>query len=246
MKMHPLFHLWIRFATVLALVVSVPALAADKQDKIKLLTATEFVGTEESPRVDFEVDVKKVRDVYIVLKYFDSWKNIKDKRVRIKKSGKYHLTMDTSGLEPGKYRITAYMTPRGKSWTERIGEQPNTQFTVVDAPKYVKKVDFAEDDIVQQVQWPKKIGNESNTLVVSYAISEPRNLVINLFAQATKQKVTSIEYPVAEPGELRLPIEGLADKIPAGEYVWVVQIAEGGKQDAISNQYKMPFKLQGK
>lgn len=243
MKITPFFNLWIMLVTALASVVAVPSLATDVDDKIKLLTVTEFVGTEQSPRVDFDVDVKKVRDVYIVLKHFDSWKNIKDQRVRIKKSGKYHLTLDTSELTPGKYRVTAYMTPRGKDWTARIGGEPSAVFTVVDTPKYVREIAFAEDDVIQQVQWPKKVANESNTLLVHYAISQPRGIVVKLFSQQTKQAVTTIEYPVGEPGEWRLPISGLADKIPAGDYVWVVYLAESGKQDAISNKYRMPFTL---
>ncbi|WP_096084617.1 hypothetical protein [Agaribacterium haliotis] len=223
--------------------VAVVHASEKKVDQINTFSAVEYIGGKEKLRVDFDVDIKKARDIYILVRYFDTWKNISERRLRIKKSGTYHVELDTEGLKPGQYRVGAYMTPRGKNWNARVGNEMNSVFTVVDSDVYQEQVVFSDTDKVDRVRWPKEVGNEENTLHVNYSITQPRDLHIKLFDKQSNQAVTTIVYPLTKPGEWSLPITKLAEKIPAGGYVWVVYVSESKADEAIGEKYHMPFDL---
>lgn len=220
------------FTFLLVLLTTSIAVAADKEDKILSLSTKGKLGTTEVPVVEIELSVKKRRDLHVALKNLvDPSKNVRKELKPIKKSGKYHFKIDVDGLEPGKYRLDAYMAPRKKDWNDRVGNVERFEFEVVDAPVYEAPKEFSSTDALTKLDFAKEVvGNGEYTLSIAYQITQPRELFIRLLNKDGWKEHGKLKFPLKEPGQISIPFVELADQFPAGDYAWVIQIREPGQE----------------
>ncbi|WP_111977873.1 hypothetical protein [Algibacillus agarilyticus] len=173
-----------------------------------------------------------------------TWKNIKTTRKRIKKSGKYHFKMPIENIKPGKYRVNAYLTPRGKDWQDKIGDQVGQNLTVVDADKYVKTINFNNMDKIKSAKWPKQINdNNEHILNIKYSLTEVRDLHIRLLNRKNWQAEGTLKFKVTEPGEISLPINNMLNDFPAGKYAWVMYLTAVDETERLSDKLGKNFIL---
>ena len=217
---------------------------AQAEDIILDLSATEIIGYKESPKVFVELEVKKTRDLHVAFQNMDGWQTVKRTMKRIKKSGKYHFEVPIDDLKAGKYRIDAYLAPRGKNWNDRITKVKRVEFEVVDEETYVKKTAFSSQDKIKFVDWPKKIvGTQEATLKIKYDITETRDLHIKLLDSNNWKEHGALKFPVTEPGEITLPLSNLNSDFPEGKYAWVVFLTASDDSTEVSEKYGKHFEL---
>ncbi|TRX57999.1 hypothetical protein [Thalassomonas sp. M1454] len=214
------------------------------EDAIIDLSATELIGYTEPPKVFIELEVNKTRDLHVAFQNMDGWQTIKRTMKRIRESGKYHFEVPIDNLKPGKYRIDAYIAPRGKNWSDRLTETKHFEFEVVNEEKYVKKTLFSSQDKIKFVDWPKKIvGTQEATLKIKYDITETRNLHIKLLDSSNWKEYGALKFPVTEPGEITLPLSNLKSDFPEGKYAWVVFLTTSDDSTEMSEKYGKHFEL---
>ncbi|MCQ3831012.1 hypothetical protein HXX02_16350 [Microbulbifer elongatus] len=215
--------------------------SAGSDDFINSIDVPDFVGGNEPLRVDVDLKVAKTRDVYFVLQYFDTWKKLKEKSARVTSSGKYHVTFDTNGIEPGKYRVAVYMTPRDKNWNHRVGNGVNAPFSVLTDTAWNE---YISTEAISEVRWPRRVSNGKEVLGVSYRINAPKLLNLDLL-NGDGDVISNIQYPVSESGDFSLPIDDLFGKVGAGRFTWkILLLAEDG-QSAIGDEAVFHFTVYG-
>lgn len=221
---------------LIALITISASVFADDVDLISDFRAQDKIGTEEQPHLFATVTVKKKRDLHIVVRDMESWTIIKNKTLRIKKSGKYNLKLKVDKLKPGKkYRLETYLTPRKKKWNDRLTEPEYHVFDVVDAPVYVKKTTFSDKDVVRSATWPKMItDNSENVLRVNFDITEERQLHIKLYNTASwKDELGELKSLETKPGSKSYPISDMVKNFPEGKYAWVVYLTAVGSEEPL-------------
>ena len=212
------------------------------EDAIVSLTVQDQLGFEEVPVVRVELSLDAPRDLHVAFQTWGDWKPIKRTMRRIKESGKYHFEVPFDNLNPGRYRLAAYLTPRRKDWNDRVGNTMHAPMEVVDAPKLSafygqsevenKSPGFSESDKIVQVNWPKEIGgHEEATLAIRYEITKPRDLIIRLSNSDNWKQSGEMIFPVSEPGVTEIPLANLSIDFPAGNYAWIVFLAEPGTKE---------------
>lgn len=215
--------------------------SADSDDFIHSIDVPDIVGGNQPLRVDIDLKVAKTRDVYFVLQYFDTWKRLKDKTARVTSSGKYHVSFDTNGIKPGKYRVAVYVTPRDQNWNHRVGNEVNATFSVLTESAWN---DFIATEAIAEVRWPHRVSTGKEVLGVSYRINAPKLLNLDL-VNGDGDVISNIQYPVSESGDFTLPIDDLFGKVGSGSYSWkVLLLAEDG-ESAIGEEVVFPFMVFG-
>lgn len=233
---------YLNFCAAIVLFLFANIVQAD--DAILSLSATEIIGYKQSQTVHVELEVKKTRDLHVAIQNMVGFQTIKRTMKRIKKSGKYHFTVDIDNLKVGKYRIASYLTPRGKDWNDRIIQGQPFEFEVINEKKHVKKTTFSSEDKIKFVKWPKQIiGKQEATLIIQYDIKEPRDIHVKLLDSDNWKEHGALKFPVSEPGNLTLPLSNLTDDFPVGNYAWVVFVVEKGKTENLSDKYGKHFTL---
>lgn len=219
-------------------------LQANSTDEIVSLSATEKIGFNQQPTVYIDLVVKKTRDLHVAIQNMDGWQTVKRTMKRIKKSGNYHFSVAVDGLKPGKYRVDAYLAPRGKNWADRLFQPQHAEFEVVDVANYVKTTEFSSNDQITFVDWPKQVvGEQEATLSVRYNITQARDLHIKLLNSDNWEEHAEIKVPVAEPGNFNLPLSHLINDFPTAKYAWVVFLTEAGGDEQVSEKYGKHFIL---
>lgn len=210
-----------------------------EEDQITNLRLQEKIGLEEIPIVYVDVEVSKIRQLYIIIQDMSSWHNVAKTNKRIKQSGNYHFELPIENMKPGKYRVDAYLSPRGKGFAEKLAEPIRTQIQVINKPKFEKPSIFNATDKVKNVVFPKIIvGNEDVTLKVEFLIKEPRDLHMKLLSSENWKEFGALKFPINEPGEMTLPLSKMADDFPNGKYAWVISITEKGKTEPLTKMGK--------
>ncbi|WP_043317009.1 hypothetical protein [Microbulbifer sp. HZ11] len=200
--------------------------SAGSDDFINSIDVPDVVGGNQPLRVDVDLKVPKTRDVYFVLQYFDTWKKFKQKTARVTKSGKYHVNFDTTGIDPGKYRVVVYVTPRGENWNHRVGNEVNVNFSVLTESAWNEHI---STEAISEVRWPRRVSTGKEVLAVSYRINAPKLLNLDL-VNGDGDLVSNIQYPVTESGDFTLPIDDFFGKVGSGRFSWkVLLLAEDGK-----------------
>ena len=213
-------------------------------DNILDLSVQEKLGYDEIPVVRVELDLETSRDLHVAFQTWGDWKPVKRTMRRIPQSGRYHFEVPFDNLEPGRYRVAAYLTPRSKDWNDRLGESTHASMEVVDAPTFVRQTLFSDEDRVTFVDWPAEVaGNEEVTLEIRYEVTEPRELVVRLSNSENWQQHGEIVIPVREPGNVTIPLANLTSDFPVGKYAWIVFLAESGAKEPISDRYGKHFVL---
>ena len=214
------------------------------EDRILSLTVQGKLGYDEIPVVRVEVDLKRARDLHVSFQTWGDFKPIKRTMRRIPESGKYHFEVPFDNLKSGRYRVAAYLTPRGKDWNNRLGETSHASMEVVDTPTLVQEALFGDEDRVSFVDWPKEVaGDEEVTLKILYELTEPRELIVRLANSENWKQHGEVVVTVTEPGEVTIPLANLTSDFPAGNYAWIVFLAEPGSNEAISEKYGKHFVL---
>ena len=221
------------------LTVLVSLTAAAENDQISSLTLQEKIGLTETPLVQVEVEVSKIRQLHVVIQDMSSWKNVAKSNKRITESGNYHFELPIENMRPGKYRVDAYLSPRGKGFSEKLADPIRTQIEVIDKPTYEAPSIFNALDKIRHVEFPKFVeGNEDVTLKVVFYIKEPRDLHMKLLNSDNWKEFGALKYPINEPGEMILPLSDLSGDFPDGKYAWVVTITEKGKTEPLAKMGK--------
>ncbi|AQQ67189.1 hypothetical protein Mag101_05705 [Microbulbifer agarilyticus] len=214
---------------------------AESGDFINRIDVPNFVGGNEPLRVDVDLKVAKTRDVYFVLQYFDTWKKIKEKTARVTSSGKYHVNFETDDIDPGKYRVVVYVTPRDQNWNHRVGNEVNANFSVLTESAWNEHLSTEE---ISEVRWPRRVSTEKEVLGVRYRINTPKVLSLDL-VNGNGDLVSNIRYPVAESGDFALPIDDLFGKVGPGRFTWkVLLLAEDG-ESAVGDEVVYHFTVYG-
>lgn len=215
--------------------------SADSDDFINSLDVPDFVGGDQPLRVDVDLKVAKTRDVYFVLQHFGSWKKLKEKTARVTASGKYHVNFDTKGVEPGKYRVVVYVTPRDQNWNHRVGNELNAVTSVLTESAWNEHV---STEAISEVRWPRRVSTGKEVLGVSYRINAPKLLNLDLL-NGDGDVISNIQYPVTESGDFSLPIDDLFGKVGAGRFTWkVLLLAEDG-ESAVGDEAVFHFTVYG-
>lgn len=221
------------------LTVFVSFTVAAENDEITSLTLQEKIGLTEIPIIYVDVEVSKIRQLHVVIQDMSSWKNVAKTNKRIKQSGNYHFELPIENMKSGKYRVDAYLSPRGKGFAEKLAEPIRTQILVINKPIFEKPSIFNALDKVRQVEFPKVVeGNEDVTLKVVFFIKEPRDLHMKLLSSETWKEFGALKFPINEPGEMTLPLADMAGDFPNGKYAWVVSITEKGKTEPLAKMGK--------
>ncbi|AWB64997.1 hypothetical protein C2869_00430 [Saccharobesus litoralis] len=235
-----------RFSIYLTLMFSAFAFVAkaEEVDNIITINTAAKIGFEQLPKVKVDIKVKKTRELYVALQDKQTWRNIKTTRKRIKKSGNYHFDFNIDNLKPGNYRLNAYITPRGKDWNSRIGEQKGVDFIVVDQAQFVEKIQMATEDKIKGISYPKTIADDAEyKLDIQFDITEPRDLIIKLLNKNGWKEAGVLSFPVKEPGNISLPIDKMVTNFPAGDYAWMTYLSETGSKQPLSNKRGAHFSL---
>ena len=213
-------------------------------DNIISLSTNEIIGYKETPIIYVELTIDKTRDLYVAFQNMDGWQTVKTTMKRIKKSGKYHFEVPIEDLKVGKYRVDAYITPKGKNWNDRLNETHHVEFEVINQEKHIKQTVFSEQDRVKFVDWPKNIvGTQEATLTIKYDITEPRDLHIKLLDSSNWKEYGALKFPVTEPGDFVLPLSHLSEDFPSGAYAWVVYLTPTNELNKLSKEYGKHFVL---
>ncbi|TLU64331.1 hypothetical protein FE810_12070 [Thalassotalea litorea] len=243
--------LWQNFSLIgLAMtLMCVQQTALAKTDEIVSLSAQEQIGFTEKPVVHLEVAVKKTRDLHVAFQNSDDWTTVKRSMKRIKKSGKYHFTLDTEDLAPGNYRVSAYLTPRAKNWNDRLAPPTNVNVQVLDQKVFKKPaaapLGFAKRDVVKKVEWPTSVdGDQDLDLEVRYDITQERQLWIKLLDSENWEEHGSLKYLVKKPGKFNLPMNNVQSSFPAGKYAWVIYLTEVDGEEPIGRKFGKHFEIQ--
>ena len=213
-------------------------------DDILNLTVQEKLGYDEIPVVRVELDLQRSRDLHVSFQTWGNWRSVKRTMRRIPRSGKYHFEVPFDNLKPGRYRVAAYLTPRGKDWNERLGDSTHVSMEVVDAPTIAGQTLFSLEDKVTFVDWPEEVaGNDELTLEVRYEVTEPRDLIIRLSNSETWKQQGELIFTVREPGNITIPLGNLTSDFPVGKYAWFVFLAESGAKEPVSDRLDKHFVL---
>ena len=78
--------------------------------------------------------------------------------------------------------------------------------------------------------WVKKI-DRIPTLEIRYSITEPRDLLVRLANSDNWKQMGEMIFPVKEPGTTSVPLANLTSDFPAGNYAWIVFLAEPGTKE---------------
>jgi hypothetical protein len=132
------------FVILAGLLLSKSALA--NEDKIVEFIVQEQIGFEEVPVVQVEVQVSKTSELHVAVVNLDGWKSVKKTQKRIKQSGKFHFELPIENLQPGKYRIDAYLSPPRKGWKDRVTEPTRRNLLVLNETEIPKKSLFSKQD----------------------------------------------------------------------------------------------------
>ncbi len=212
---------------------------AANTDEINSLSTQEKIGFEEVPVIYVDVSVSKIRQLHVAVVDMSTWQNVAKTNKRIKQSGNYHFELPIEGIKPGRYRVDAYLSPRGKGFADKITEPTRTQIQVIKKARFEKPSIFNVIDKVRQVSFPKIVdGNEDVNLKVQFFIKEPRDLHMKLLSSENWKEFGALKFPVNEPGEMSLPLTNMAGDFPAGKYAWVVSITEKGKTEPLAKMGK--------
>jgi len=223
--------------TILFFACLCPADPALAEDRIVSLSAQEMLGNDEIPVVRVELELNTKRDLHVAFQTWGDWKPIKRTMRRIPQSGKYHFEVPFDKLKPGKYRIAAYLTPRRKDWNDRVGNTMHAPMEVLDVPQLAsqaksEKAVFSDVDKVSLVKWPQEIsGTEEATLEIRYSITQSRDLIVRLANSDSWKQMGEMIFPVEEPGTTSVPLANLTSDFPAGNYAWIVFLAESGTKE---------------
>lgn len=221
-----------------------PKSALANEDKVVEFIVQDKIGFEEVPVVQVEVQVSKTRELHVAVVNLDGWKTVKKTQKRIKQSGKFHFELPIENLQPGKYRIDAYLSPRRKGWKDRITEPTRRHLLVLNKTKIPKKSLFSKQDKIRNVNFPKIItGNESSALTVKYDITEPRDLYIKLLDSGNWKEFGSLKFPVNGTGEINLPLSNMTDDFPASNYAWVVYLSAKESIEPLSKKQGKHFEF---
>lgn len=149
------------FFFVILVGLLLPKSALANEDKVVEFIVQDKIGFEEVPVVQVEVQVSKTPELHVAVVNLDGWKSVKKTQKRIKQSGKFHFELPIENLQPGKYRIDAYLSPPRKGWKDRVTEPTRRNLLVLNKTKTPKKSLFSKQDKIKNVNFPKTItGNE--------------------------------------------------------------------------------------
>lgn len=216
-------------------------------EKINDLNIKSRIGLSEVPIVHVDVAIEKARDLHVTIQSFDGWKKVAGTKKRIKSSGKYHFEMPIENMQPGRYRAISYITPKGKNWDKRIGEEVRVVFEVL-AQQFTKEP-VAEPkasivDKIKAISFPKKVtGNEAVDLSIKFDIAKSRKIKIRLLNSENWKELGVLKYTVNESGVLDIPLVNLADDFPAGKYAWVVFLLDSSTEKEVAKKMGKHFEL---
>ncbi|MDO6719924.1 hypothetical protein Q4575_10955 [Psychrosphaera sp. 1_MG-2023] len=206
-----------------------------------------IIGLEEKPVVRIELSLSKLRDLYVAVQEVESRKTVKSTMKRIKKSGNYHFSIDIDDIKPGKYRVNAYLAPKGKNWNDRLGDTKFKVITVIDAPKAPEPSVYSKKDLIKKVTWPKTIIDDSEVILTAkYDITENRDLHLKLLDSSNWKELGALKYTVKKPGEISVPFSDLVTNFPAGKYVWVVYLTAIDSDEALTKKQGKHFVIGAK
>ncbi|MDU0356307.1 hypothetical protein RS130_22620 [Paraglaciecola aquimarina] len=216
------------------------------EDQINHFSIQEKIGFKETPVVNIEVSVSKKRDLHVAVVNTEGWKTVKKATKPIKQSGKFHFELPIADLQPGNYRVDAYLTPRRKDWNDRISEPVRQNMTVINEPQFkvVKKLTFAKQDKIKKVEFPKQVvGSQAVDLLINYEVTEARDLHIKLLDSGNWKEFGALKFPVAENGQITIPLTDMTTDFPASKYAWVIFLTERSKSEPISKKQGKHFLL---
>ncbi|MGJ8680697.1 hypothetical protein [Paraglaciecola sp.] len=231
-----------RLVLSVLLFISVNAFSADS-----ILSATlekSEIGVKEKPVVSLNLEVSKTRELFVAIQDTKSWRRVKQSMFRIKKSGKYHLAIDVDNLQPGQYRVDAYLTPKGKTWVERFAEPIFNDLTVVDKVKTAAPSNLAKTDQVLKSTWPMWIDDDQDTLLkIRFDISEPRDLHIKLLNTQTRKELGALKLPVDKLEDVIIPFSDMQSNFEYGSYVWISYLTERNSLQGVSEKKAKYFNI---
>ncbi|EWH09216.1 hypothetical protein DS2_13684 [Catenovulum agarivorans DS-2] len=204
------------------------------------------LAVDDVPVVRVQVKLDKTRDLHVAVQDIDNnWKQVTSTMKRIKKSGNYHFEMPLDDLKVGNYKWNAYITPRGKNWNDKIGEQLSQNMQVVKAiPKQPAKAKMSQRDVIQKIAWPEVVSdNAEHVLEVKYAVTQARDLHFILYDKKGWKNMGNVKITVAEPGVFSLPISNILAEYPEGEYAWTVWLAEVDSEKQVTKPIGKHFKV---
>jgi hypothetical protein len=240
-----MINIRISFLTIIILISSIGRLAyaADKE-LISQYSVQDKIGYQEEPIVKLKITINKTRDLHVSVVDMQTWRPIKRTMKRIKKSGNYHFELSIDDLKPGNYRVDAYLTPRGKTWADRLDNALQQEITVVENPVYIAKTQFSSKDFIKQVTWPKKISsNQEHILTVKYGITEPRDLYIKLLDSTNWQEYGEVKIEITEPGEVSLPFSDMLNNFDHTKYAWVIYLTASGDEEPLIKKFGKHFTI---
>ncbi|MBD1388347.1 hypothetical protein IC617_02805 [Neiella sp. HB171785] len=212
--------------------------SAHAADQITNLVVEQEIGPNQPSLIEMDVEVSKQRELHIAMIRLEDWQNVKRIQKRIKQSGPVKLRLPVADLKPGSYRVDAYLAPRRGGWTERLDQPVSANLTVVSDAQLAKnkqaksqqKPQFAKEDKVLQVKFPKTVGDEPVDLAVKFQITQNRTLKVKLLSSENWEEFGALDFPVERNGDLNVPLENLAAQFPPGKYAWVVQILDENEE----------------
>ncbi|WP_158971846.1 hypothetical protein [Paraglaciecola sp. L3A3] len=230
------------FVMVAGLLLFKPVLA--NEDKIVEFIVQEQIGFEEVPVIQVEVQVSKTRELHVAVVNLDGWKTVKKTQKRIKQSGKFHFELPIENLQPGKYRIDAYLSPRRKGWKDRITEPTRRNLLVLNKTKNPKKSLFSKQDKIKKVNFPKQVvGSQAVELNIHYEVTEARDLHIKLLDSSNWQEFGVLKFTVTENGQISIPLSNMPTDFPTSKFAWVIYLTEINKLEPISKKQGKHFLL---
>lgn len=197
------------------------------------------IGLTQVPIVQLAVKVTKPLELNIAIQNMRTWKTVSRSRNLIESSNDYYVEMPIKDIVPGRYRIDAYLSPKGKDFTGRLADPVHAQMLVINEPTFEIPLKLSGEDKVKQVQFPKVvIGAQEVTLTLKYDVKGARDLRVRLLSSVNWKEFGTLKFPIKESGEMSVPLLNMIDDFPAGKYAWVVTLTEPGKTEELAKMGK--------
>ncbi|MCM2678526.1 hypothetical protein [Echinimonas agarilytica] len=239
---------YLNVQTILKLIFLFPMLwlasaIAAPSDVITSLKVDPEIGYEQTPVVRLSVEIETQRDLHVVMQRSGDWKTIKKVTQRVKKSGNYTLKLPVENLQPGEYRVDAYLSPRRKGFKDKIGQVSRVPLKVLDKPT-IEKEKFAAEDKVLNVTFPKQVtSNGVVDLDIKFQVVQARVLQIRLLDSDSWEEFGELTYPVPHNGNISIPLENMSEQFPTGNYAWVISLLDNEQDKQVMAKLGKHFTL---
>ena len=210
-----------------------------QENVITNVKVQEKIGLSEIPIVQLSVKVTKPLDLNVAIQNMQTWKTVSRSANAIELSNDYYVEMPIKDMLPGRYRIDAFLSPKGKGFKGKLAKPVRTQMIVINEPTFQKPLKLSDEDKVKQVKFPKVVtGSEEVTLTLKYDVKGARDLRVRLLSSVNWKEFGTLKFPIKETGEMSVPLVNMIEDFPAGKYAWVVTITEPGKTEELAKMGK--------